>query len=132
LAFPSRENGPDPGGHRSGTGGRACSRSGSGIPWTIAAGFCVRRWPFWIFWLDWILLSWKRLKITKKRLKFHIWFLDAKICNEKNSYLIFGCKNLQWKILIQSTLEIAALDLTVSIFGPKELEILIFTLDLAV
>ena len=33
---------------------------------------------------------------------------------------------------LQSTLEIGALDLTVSIFGPKELEILIFTLDLAV
>jgi hypothetical protein len=36
------------------------------------------------------------------------------------------------KKMVQSTLEIAALDLAVSIFGLKELEILIFTLDLAV
>jgi hypothetical protein len=33
---------------------------------------------------------------------------------------------------IQSTLEIAALDLAVSIFDPKELEILILTLKIAV
>jgi hypothetical protein len=32
---------------------------------------------------------------------------------------------------LQSTLQIAALDLAVSIFGPNEVEILIFTLDLA-
>jgi hypothetical protein len=60
-------------------------------------------------------------------------------------FIDWDCEFLKWVIIdkvqwnfwgmqkyIQSTLEIAALDLTVSIFGPKEIEIFIFTLDLAV
>jgi hypothetical protein len=49
-----------------------------------------------------------------------------------DTYRIFVNEKFnQWNS-VQSTLEIAALDLAVFICGPKELEILIFTLDLAV
>ena len=73
-----------------------------------------------------------RQKTFKKAHKTLLIIISIKKQKFAKKYAGTFLSNTKYSTKIRSTLEIAALDLTVYIFGPKELEILIFTLDLAV